>query len=95
MLTQRDELIDLLNHSQKTISLQIQNTEICIYMYMIVYFVKPGNVLNNYSNDVIINLKNETHPVQISAGKMQPGGLKHWGLACMDKMLKQKVFEAA
>lgn len=91
MLKQRDELIDLLNHSQKTISLQIQNTEICIYM--IVYFVKPGNVLNDYSNDVIINLRNETQPVQMSAGKMQPGGLKTLGFS-LDKMLKQKVFEA-
>lgn len=61
---------------------------------MIVYFVKPGNVSNNYSNDVIINLKNETQPVHISAGKMQPGGLKTLGFS-LDKMLKQKVFEAA
>lgn len=59
---------------------------------MIVYFVKPGNVLNNYSNDVIINLKNETHPVQISAGKMQPGGLKTLGFSLHGQNAQTKSF---
>lgn len=57
---------------------------------MVVYFVKPGNLLNNYSNEVIINRKNETQPVQTTAGKMQPEGLKTLRFS-LDKLLKKSL----